>query len=84
MNRLSAKFNSPVGASRFGSQNLGFQGRGSLEVGTNSVVFSGKQWRPFWLGRKTMTEVKFSEIVNVERSGKVVDPAGACGQSLGQ
>lgn len=66
------KFDGPVEGTKFGSQNLGFQGRGSIAVGTDAVVFSGKQRRFFSLGRKATAELKSDEILNVERSDKQI------------
>ena len=65
---MEIKFENPKGS--FGSFNLGLREWGSIEFGPESVVFSGKQLTtspPFV--DDVSVELKFSEIVNVERNG---------------
>lgn len=52
--------------------NLAFQGRGLLEVATDSLVFSGKQRASFSLGRKATVEIRLGEVFNVARSGRQI------------
>ena len=68
--QAKVKFDNPGRGTRFDSLNLAFQGRGAIALGKAAVIFSGKQRRPLWFGRKATIEIRLRDIVNVDRSGR--------------